>query len=135
MILKKDIDIPYVDKSRDLNFTWFWAACANGDLERAEWLLSLGANIESRNVHGLTPLHIAAELGDEELINLMIEADLIDRMCFVMGYRCGKKRAIRKRPELVTFIRLGNKKQIEYILNSDNYNGMFIDRNYLVFCR
>lgn len=45
-------------------------------LKVVNFLLSKGCNKEQKNVHGQTPLHVAASLGDTKIITSLIEADV-----------------------------------------------------------
>ena len=51
----------------------FLAALGSKDQVIAEQLLDRGADVRARNVNGLTPLHIAAGVGDEARIALFLD--------------------------------------------------------------
>ena len=52
--------------------TPFNAACGNGHLEVAKWLLEHNADISITDIDGWTPLHAAAGTGQLEIINLLL---------------------------------------------------------------
>lgn len=48
-------------------------ACYKGHLRIAQYLLSLGANVNSKSVKGNTALHDCAESGALDILQLLIE--------------------------------------------------------------
>lgn len=52
-----------------------WKAARSGDIKRVQSLISSGADVNSKNEDGLTPLHVAAVRGREAIVKLLIEQD------------------------------------------------------------
>lgn len=52
-----------------------WPAARSGDVERVKSIISGGADVNSKNKEGLTPLHVAAVRGQEAVVKLLIEQD------------------------------------------------------------
>lgn len=50
------------------------AACRRGHIDVAKILLVYGAKVTSRGADSMTPLHIAARRGDNEMINLLLDS-------------------------------------------------------------
>ncbi len=48
-------------------------ACAKGQLQVAQFLVTSGADVNSRSPNGTTPLMMAAQAGNEELIKLLLD--------------------------------------------------------------
>lgn len=48
-------------------------AVENGDLENVALLFKKGANVNAKDINGLTPLHHAAAFGYENIVNLLLE--------------------------------------------------------------
>lgn len=49
-----------------------WKAASSGDLKRVESLISNGADVNSKNEDGLTPLHVAAVRGQLAVVDFLI---------------------------------------------------------------
>ncbi|KAL5516656.1 hypothetical protein EMCRGX_G002046 [Ephydatia muelleri] len=53
-------------------------ACENGNAEVVKILVSAGAHVNDQNKHGDTALHLAAQLGREECVRLLLSVPGID---------------------------------------------------------
>ncbi len=61
-------------------------ACAKGQLQVAQFLVSNGANVNSRSPNGSTPLMMAAQSGNEELIKYLLDNGADIRMRNANGF-------------------------------------------------
>jgi ankyrin repeat protein len=56
-------------------------ACQRGGIEAAELLISLGANVDSKNQNGQTALELAEKNGHRKLVELLKQNERIPRIC------------------------------------------------------
>ncbi len=62
----------YISKEKSLNYE-LTNACKDGDLEYAKWLIEKGANINTLDYQGFSPLHWAIGKGNFELVELLLK--------------------------------------------------------------
>lgn len=57
---------------KDLRKQWLLKAAKENRLTLAKILLAIGANLESQDYFGRTPLHLAAIAGSQRMVNLLL---------------------------------------------------------------
>ncbi|KMZ93401.1 hypothetical protein PVMG_00847 [Plasmodium vivax Mauritania I] len=55
------------------NRTAFWYSCRNGSLKMARIILKKGSNINHKDAHGISPLHISVKYGHLNIAKFLIE--------------------------------------------------------------
>mgnify|MGYP001064038636 CR=1 FL=1 len=85
--LKRTINI---NMPNSQNWTLLHFACFGRQQEIVQFLIDKQANLNARTSDGVTPLHLAAQVGNEFLIAILIEAGAIvdSRDVFILYFQC-----------------------------------------------
>ena len=109
MIASIDGDMPVVKtlvqqnkaKLDHIGWTPLHYACARGQLQVAQFLVTTGAIIDSRGPNGSTPLMMAAQSGNEELIKFLLDKGADLRMRNTNGFSAIDIAEIYQKPWIV----------------------------------
>ena len=72
-LIKKDTDVNDVDiKGTIYSVTALWQAAILGNIEMVELLSEKGADVNTKNNLGMTPLHVTSRSGREDTVELFI---------------------------------------------------------------
>ncbi|WP_082913106.1 ankyrin repeat domain-containing protein [Polynucleobacter wuianus] len=106
MMASIDGDLPVVKtlvqqnkaKLDHIGWTPLHYACAKGQLQVAQFLVSSGADVNSRSPNGTTPLMMAAQAGNEELIKFLLDNGADIRMRNSHGFSVIEVAEIYQKP-------------------------------------
>jgi ankyrin repeat protein len=73
MILADSVDVSVVNEKDEWGLTLLHWVAATGKREVAEFLISLGADVNARSNNGWRPLKLAMESGDPDMTSLLVQ--------------------------------------------------------------